>query len=64
MGTLLTVNELATALRRSRSSIYKNTRLKRIPCVRVGTRGRLLFDVDEVRAALVRNRTAGQTATA
>jgi hypothetical protein len=52
MGKYLTVPELADALRRSADSIYRDHKLGKIPSVRVGARGRLLFDVDEVRAAL------------
>jgi excisionase family DNA binding protein len=52
MSRYLTVAELAEALRRSRDSVYRDYRLGRIPALRVGARGRLLFDVDDVRAAL------------
>jgi hypothetical protein len=48
----MTVSELAEALRRSPESIYRDHKLGKIPSVRVGLRGRLLFDVDQVVAAL------------
>jgi len=47
---LLTVNQLASALQISRSTVYRLVREGRIPHYSVGER--LRFDVGEVKAAL------------
>jgi excisionase family DNA binding protein len=52
MGRFLTVREISEALRRSPDAVYRDVRMGRLPHTRVGPKGRLLFDIDEVRAAL------------
>ena len=55
MNPYLTASEIASALRRSVWSVYRDAASGRIPCRRVNGRGRLLFDPAEVRAALAGN---------
>jgi hypothetical protein len=55
MNPYLTASEIASALRRSVWSVYRDAASGRIPCHRVNGRGRLLFDPPEVRAALAGN---------
>jgi excisionase family DNA binding protein len=60
MSQYLTVPELALVLRRSLWTIYRDAKSGRIPSHRLNRRGRILFDPDEVRAALARNGQAGK----
>ncbi len=58
MSQYLTVAELAGQLRRSVSDIYRLTRERRIPSIRLRPRGRILYDPEQVRQALERAQVA------
>jgi excisionase family DNA binding protein len=60
-ATLLTTQEMAERLRRSKYQVYQDVKAGRIPAVRIHPKGRLLFNADEVERALHRSGSDAST---